>query len=196
MVAPVAKTCSTCHKSYVNVHTSCPYCSGNSGKSAAADVEQVSGCWSPVPTLLNQSPECDHIALDEILSCPHCNLYTTTADNIGKQLGELSGHPAFYSHLDRLRDLHSQKAQAYEGKSGYYANYRRFDKWSEVIAKHPKLAGFCYSMLRLEEKFERIRNILEGSLAGDEPVVENLDDMAVISVIARILYEEANETRT
>mgnify|MGYP001613299874 CR=1 FL=1 len=107
----------------------------------------------------------------------------------------LSGHPAFYRHLDRLRSLHSQKAQAYEGKSGYYANYRRFDKWSEVIAKHPKLAGFCYSMLRLEEKFERIRNILEGSLAGDEPVVENLDDMAVISVIARILYEEANENR-
>ena len=106
---------------------------------------------------------------------------------------EWHGHPRFYEILDDLANLHSQKAQAYEGKSGYYANYRRFDKWAPVIAKHPHLAGFCYSMLRLEEKLERVRNVLEGSLAGDEPITEDLDDMAIISIIGRVLYEESNE---
>jgi len=109
----------------------------------------------------------------------------------GTAAPDLKGHPAFYKHLERLKPIHSQKAEAYEGKSGHYANYKRFDKWSEVIAKHPHLAGFCYAMLRLEEKLERIRNILEGSSAGDEPVAENLDDMAIISIIAEILYEES-----
>ena len=100
----------------------------------------------------------------------------------------LSGHPRFYEILDRLKDLHSRKAAAYEGTNPPYTNYKRAgERWFGG-----RTGAVRYALMRLEEKLERIRNlILDETLpASSESLNDNLEDIAVIAIIAEILYEE------
>lgn len=101
------------------------------------------------------------------------------------------GHPRFYEIQRELEGIHSQKAQAYEGTGEHYANYKAFARWVKAIQQHPEQAGLFYALLRLEEKLSRIQHVMEGATVGDEGIADTLNDMAIISTIARILYEES-----
>jgi hypothetical protein len=100
------------------------------------------------------------------------------------------GHPRFYEILDAIKQLHSLKAQAYEGKNAYYYNYRENGR---LWMGDP--SGFKYALMRAYEKMTRIHNIaLDATIpTNDESVSDNLDDIAIIAIIAKILWEERNE---
>ena len=98
----------------------------------------------------------------------------------------------FYELLEKVRNIHDQKGDAYEGLGQQtYPNYRRLEKWVPALAKNPKLAGMIYAMMREEEKLARIRALLEGAHAGDESIEDSLLDMAVIPLIALTIFKEA-----
>ena len=129
-----------------------------------------------------QEENCPHdLAPDRCLTC-----YEQREPNFSHE-----GHPRFYEIQRELAATHAQKAQAYEGTGEHYANYKAFARWVKSIQQNPKQAGFFYALLRLEEKLSRIQHVMEGAREGDEQVEDTLNDMAIISTIARILYEEA-----
>lgn len=98
----------------------------------------------------------------------------------------------FYQVLDRVKALHDEKGEGYEAPGdAAYPNYRRMTRWAKAIGQHPELAGSIYAIMRLEEKLERVRAILEGSDPGHETIEETLLDMGVIAPIALLLYQEA-----
>ena len=125
----IAKTCSTCGKSYLSIHTSCPYCSGNSGKSAA-EPEQISGCWSPTPSSetycgmhnhhFTVGDTCSYCRGDRnvhictkhnteygpLRECAGCVAEKVAGDNLGKTIGELDwqaerSHPSVKGTVTR-----------------------------------------------------------------------------------------------
>lgn len=100
---------------------------------------------------------------------------------------ELQGHPRFYSLLVELAALHSSKNQDYGGtKQHPFAVYKR----SAKLGIEPWLAALC----RLSEKWARLETFAQkrAYLVEDETFKDTLLDMAVISLIVLILYEEEN----
>lgn len=98
----------------------------------------------------------------------------------------------FYAVLEQVKALHDMKGDGYEAPGDpAYPNYRRMERWAKAIGRHPNLGGCIYAIMRLEEKLERARAILEGSKPGDESLQETLMDISVISPIATLLYQEA-----
>ena len=109
-------------------------------------------------------------------------------DIAAKAPQKFSGHPRFYKILQEvLAPLHSRKAEAYEGSGAHYANYKDSGQWFTTND-----GAVRYALMRLQEKLKRVRNLLDGAKPGDESVLDSLDDIAIIAVIARILYEEIN----
>lgn len=98
----------------------------------------------------------------------------------------------FYALLEKVKELHDNKGRGYEapGDRALYPNYRRMDRWAKSVAARPEQSPAIYALMRNEEKLERIRAILEGAEPHDEAIPETLLDMAVISLIALILYQE------
>ena len=102
---------------------------------------------------------------------------------------DMHGHPRFYEVLDDLANLHSRKAHAYEGSNPHYHNYRENGR---LWMNDP--SGFKYALMRAYEKMIRIQNMtLDATIpANDEAITDSLDDIAVIAIIAKILWEEKN----
>lgn len=98
----------------------------------------------------------------------------------------------FYKLLEKIKAIHDAKGDAYEGSGRpAYANYKRLEQWVPALQNNPHLAGSIYAMMREEEKLARVRALLEGAQIGDENLEDTLLDMAVIPLIALLLYQEA-----
>jgi hypothetical protein len=84
--------------------------------------------------------------------------------------------------LDELRALHDSKQRDYGTSEDPFANVRASSEWG--------FRPWVGAMIRATDKIRRLQSyVLNGKLAN-EGVVDSLNDLAVYSIIARILFEE------
>ena len=103
----------------------------------------------------------------------------------------------FYAVIDECKRLHDAKGDAYEGTGEVYANYRAIEPWAPALAKHPELAAMIYSLMRCQEKLNRVRALLSTDAnPGDETVEDTIKDMVIIPGIALVLYRERRQPST
>lgn len=98
---------------------------------------------------------------------------------------EFCGHPRFYELLLELAKLHTNKNQDYGGTEQHpFQVYKE----SAEIGMEPWRAALS----RLSEKWARLKTFAKKEIykVDDETFVDTLKDMAVISLIVLILYEE------
>lgn len=98
---------------------------------------------------------------------------------------ELQGHPRFFELLTDIGKLHSSKNQDYGGtKQHPFQVYKE----SSEIGIEPWRAALS----RLSEKWARLKSFAKNETykVEDETFTDTLKDMAVISLIVLILYEE------
>jgi len=89
----------------------------------------------------------------------------------------------FEKALDELKDLHHRKNSNYAGKGDPYANFRE--------SKRLGIEPYMGVLIRMSDKYCRICNLASGieDKVG-ESIKDTLTDLAVYSVICRLLIEE------
>lgn len=95
------------------------------------------------------------------------------------------GHPAFYKLLEQMADLHSRKNHDYAGKNDPLKNLRACERLD--------LKPFLGVMVRLQDKWSRLEEFVKSGqlMVKNESVIDTLMDNAVYSLLAIILYQEA-----
>jgi len=95
----------------------------------------------------------------------------------------------FYELLEEIKALHDKKRHDYANDADPFANFRLcelggIDAWKGIA-------------VRLGDKYSRLMSFIEkGDLKfKDESIKDTLMDNAVYSLIALILYEEAQENK-
>lgn len=110
---------------------------------------------------------------------PPCNCH---AKNKG-------GHPRFYALLEELAELHHRKNADYSEPGTALGNL--------LAAKRVGLTPFMGVMVRLQDKFARIENLVRKGGVGEvktESLRDTLIDNAVYSLLAIVLLEEEGKT--
>jgi len=97
---------------------------------------------------------------------------------------KLSGHPRFYEIIEEMKQIHSAKNQDYAKESDPLDNLKQCQK----IGIAPHIGCF----IRMQDKFSRLMNLIGGKEAQvkDESISDTLTDLAVYSVLCRVLWEE------
>jgi hypothetical protein len=101
-----------------------------------------------------------------------------------------SGHPRFYALLEELADLHNRKNQDYSEPGQALGNL--------LAATRVGLTPFLGVAVRLQDKFSRFENLIRKGGHGavvDEKIDDTLRDMAIYSLLAIILWEEAAKSK-
>ena len=99
----------------------------------------------------------------------------------------MSVSPKFYALLDEIKDLHDRKNSNYAGDGGDpFANFRECEDFG--------IPAWKGVLTRMSDKWMRIKNLADGieDKVG-ESMIDTLTDLAVYSLICRILVEEAQE---
>ena len=93
------------------------------------------------------------------------------------------GHPRFYEIIDELKQLHSDKNHDYAGDDPL-SNLRACERTG--------LAAWKGVVIRLQDKFSRLENFMVNSslCINDESMFDTLNDIAVYSILCRVLMEE------
>ncbi len=95
------------------------------------------------------------------------------------------GHPRFYGILAEMMELHSKKAHDYAGASSDPLN--NFKEVARASGVMPSKIAFQF----IATKFFRLANLLSlDSTAMNESIEDTLMDLAVYSVLMRILRGE------
>ena len=104
------------------------------------------------------------------------------------------GHPMFYTIIEGLKDLHSEKNRQYATKGNPLGN---FERTGRMIAKflHPRVNPTLASCLSLLSKqVDGIYEIVGESKANTiDSLEDKLKDVAVYSIIAMIILSEAKQ---
>lgn len=105
------------------------------------------------------------------------------------------GHPRFYEILEELSDLHSRKNTDYAagGKQGPLGNFYRVSTFKQLYPGFDWASPFgtaISNMLKQLDAMMILSSTARNSITG-EGVPERLQDMAVYTVIARILWENS-----
>ncbi len=97
------------------------------------------------------------------------------------------GHPKFYELLSEMAELHSNKNHDYTDGSDPFLNFRLCEQLS--------IPAWKGVLVRLGDKFSRITNFAkrENLKVPSESFRDTLLDNAVYSLIALILFEEAQQ---
>ncbi len=93
------------------------------------------------------------------------------------------GNPEFLKLLEEMRDLHVKKASDYGRGSDPLANCR-----ASVEFGVPAWVG---TMIRAMDKVHRIKSFVQNGSLKNESVEDSLKDLAAYSLIALVLYREA-----
>ncbi len=95
------------------------------------------------------------------------------------------GHPDFYKLLGQMADLHSRKNHDYAGTSDPLKNLRACERLD--------LKPFLGVLVRLQDKWSRLEEFVKSGqlMVKNESVIDTLMDNAVYSLLAIILYQEA-----
>lgn len=89
----------------------------------------------------------------------------------------------FHAALKEIAQLHDVKGADYDGSNGSeYQNHRAILKWGIPAWKSP--------MLRIGEKLARIQVAAQNNTLKNESVEDSLQDIAVLSLIALVLYRD------
>ena len=139
-------------------------------------------CGKPMVVLA--SGRTFHLVQEDALAC--------TNSKYGNAVPAIrSKSEPFYAVIAECKRLHDAKGDAYEGTGEVYANYRAIEPWAPALAKHPELAAMIYSLMRCQEKLNRVRALLSTDAnPGDETVEDTIKDMVIIPGIALVLYRE------
>lgn len=89
----------------------------------------------------------------------------------------------FNAVLDELRELHAKKARDYGTDEDNYANVRAGTVWG--------VPAWVSAMIRLNDKVLRLQSLARTGHLENEGAIDSFNDIAIYSVIARELYEEA-----
>ena len=105
----------------------------------------------------------------------------------------MTGHPKFYEILDELRRLHDSKNADYATKDDPLQNFTRVAEWGKryhliTEGKEPVKVAVMYMLKQLDACLKLLMHNEKGQVEG---IPERLNDVAVYSIIARILYEES-----
>lgn len=101
----------------------------------------------------------------------------------------LDRHPAsarFHKILEELGHLHDKKQADYGRANDPFANVRASEDFG--------ISPWVGAMVRANDKMRRIQKFAQTGSLKNEGLEDSLRDLAVYSVIALVLYEEANET--
>lgn len=92
------------------------------------------------------------------------------------------GDPEYLKLLDELRELHASKSADYGSGEDPLANLRA----TAELGVPPWLG--C--MVRVRDKFSRVCSLVRNGRLRNEPIEDNLKDMAVYCLLALKLYRE------
>ena len=92
------------------------------------------------------------------------------------------GDPRFHYELARLGDLHDQKQIDYGTDKDPFANVRGSENWG--------IPAWVGAMVRANDKVKRLQNFAQRGTLANESVEDSFDDLAVYSMIAKVLYRE------
>jgi hypothetical protein len=94
------------------------------------------------------------------------------------------GDPRFHAALARLGELHDRKQSDYGRDMDPFANVRASEEWGTD--------AWIGSMMRATDKIRRLQTFARRGWLANESVLDAFDDLAVYSLIGRILFEEAH----
>lgn len=112
---------------------------------------------------------------------------------MGQEL-KRGGHPRFYEILEEQADLHSRKNTDYaaQGVQGPLGNFGRVAQimalWPGMDWSTPFGVAICYALKQVDAAM-MLASTGRESITG-EPVPSRLNDVAVYTNIARIIWEE------
>ncbi len=98
-------------------------------------------------------------------------------------------HPSsqfFHNILKDLGKLHDKKQRDYGTDADPFNNIR-------ASAKEWGIPSWVGAMLRATDKVRRLQKFADKGELANESVIDAFDDLAVYAVIARVMYEEAEE---
>jgi len=104
------------------------------------------------------------------------------------------GHPRFEEILTELKQLHDAKNSDYAQKKRPLSNLQMCEEFG--------LPAWMGVLIRLGDKFSRLQQLARKTLQGEdisvkqETIADTFDDMAVYSVLGRILYEEREKVES
>lgn len=99
---------------------------------------------------------------------------------------EYYGHPKFKEYVEEMIKIHSLKNHDYSSTEEPLANFRITHELIEGIPDSP----FKVALSRMIEKVLRICQIAKKGNKVDETIQDTLMDLAVYSLLCRILWEE------
>ena len=94
-------------------------------------------------------------------------------------------HPAsqrFHSLLQEMGELHDKKQKDYGSDTDPFANVRGSAAWD--------IPPWIGAMVRATDKVKRLQSFARKGELANEGVIDSFMDLAVYSIIARVLYEE------
>lgn len=104
----------------------------------------------------------------------------------------LRGHPKFYKIIEKLAMLHQNKNRDYATEENPLGNFTRVAEWCKtyklITPGHEAMkVAIIYKLKQLDAYLKLLMTGEEGKVEG---IPQRLDDVAVYSIIERILYEE------
>ncbi len=107
-------------------------------------------------------------------------------------LGPAKRNPSsqrFHDILYKLGRLHDKKQKDYGTDADPFNNIRS-------SAKEWGIPAWVGAMLRATDKVRRLQKFADKGELANESVIDAFDDLAVYAVIARVMYEEDEESST
>jgi len=104
---------------------------------------------------------------------------------MNERFENLHGHPMFFEVLDEIASLHDKKGRDYGIGVDTLGNVRSSEQWG--------IPAWIGTLVRANDKIVRLQNAAKGSDLANEGVEDSLMDLAAYSIIALVLYREANQ---
>lgn len=113
----------------------------------------------------------------------------------GYELTEVNyGHPDFYKKLKVLAELHSKKNKEYASINDPLENFKKHGKLGEKLYSktvNPTLA--CCIDMMLKQVIAVVDIVGDGRRCEVETLQSRLNDVAVYSILAQIIYEDSKQ---
>ena len=96
-----------------------------------------------------------------------------------------SGSDEFHTELKKLGDLHDRKQQDYGTDADPFANVRASEDFG--------VSAWMGCLIRMNDKVQRLKTFCKTGELSNEGVEDSLQDLAVYSLIALVLFKEKND---
>jgi len=101
------------------------------------------------------------------------------------------GHPKFYKIVEELKELHSKKNFDYAGGGDPLGNFHRCGSMMKALLSNGGYEDLKVLLVYMSKQFDGVIDMIgKNRTAQVEGIKDKLTDIAVYSIIARIIYEE------